>query len=402
MQSSSRLLMVTREHLADRRYGLGRSITPIQTALEQQGWHVRYLCQHDLTAADLAKRQQYLRYFNHVPLLRHHMGRRLMLGAWAERLQMGWLAAEIAHKEQYRFVHLHDPWLATGFAWAYRRLGLKGVYWGVTQHGFGCYSRATHDDGLIQGPRAQRWLRRLEARTLDAAHWVVAPTQLSLEQLARDLALPSIPHHWHAIPHARPELSVPSRDDARQQLQWDKGAFYILAVGRIVPLKRFDLLVTACAALAARYPQLRLCILGEGHRDHLYAQASAAGFADRLFCLSTEDVSPYLAAADLYISTSATESFGLANLEALVAGTASLCTAVGGVPEVVGAGAQLIHGEQTVLQQAIEGFLQQPTHLAYWQQCAKQHAQQWPDKQQIGAAYAALYQTVAANHSTTT
>lgn len=69
---------------------------------------------------------------------------------------------------------------------------------------------------------------------------------------------------------------------------------------------------------------------------------------------------------------------------------------------MVGAGAQLIHGEQTVLQQAIEGFLQQPTHLAYWQQCAKQHTQQWPDKQQIGAAYAALYQTVAANHSTTT
>lgn len=400
MQSSSRLLMVTREHLADRRYGLGRSIAPIQTALEQQGWHVRYLCQHDLTATDLAKRQRYLGYFNHMPLVRHHTGRRLMLGAWAERLQMGWLAAEIAHKEQYRFVHLHDPWLATGFAWAYRRLGLKEIYWGITQHGFGCYSRATHDDGLIQGPRAQRCLRRLEARTLAAADWVVAPTQLSLEQLARDLALPSIPHHWHTIPHARPELSVPRRDDARQQLQWDKEAFYVVAVGRIVPLKRFDLLVAACAALAPRYPQLRLCILGEGQRDHLYAQASAAGFADRLFCLSTEDVSPYLAAADLYVSTSATESFGLANLEALVAGTASLCTAVGGVPEVVGAGAQLIHGEQTVLQHAIEGFLQQPTQLAYWQQCAKQHAEQWPDKQQIGAAYAALYQTVAANHTT--
>ena len=54
-----RVLMVTREQLADRRYGLGRSLLPVVEALTAQGWTVPYLCQHDLQPAQLAKRQQW-------------------------------------------------------------------------------------------------------------------------------------------------------------------------------------------------------------------------------------------------------------------------------------------------------------------------------------------------------
>src|SRR6185369_8891531 len=88
-----------------------------------------------------------------------------------------------------------------------RRAGNHTIRWGLTQHGFGSYAQATHEDGLIQGPRTQTWMRRIERWITARAGWVMAPTALSLAQLARDLDLPSRPAHWHHVPHARPALT---------------------------------------------------------------------------------------------------------------------------------------------------------------------------------------------------
>src|SRR6185436_13772839 len=56
-----------------------------------------------------------------------------------------------------------------------------------------------------------------------------------------------------------------------------------------------------------------------------------------------EMVAPLLASADLFLLTSATESFGLSALEALATGVPVIATNVGGVPEVVR------HGETGML-----------------------------------------------------
>ena len=51
----------------------------------------------------------------------------------------------------------------------------------------------------------------------------------------------------------------------------------VIAVGRLVPVKRFDLLLEALIALKARHPDLEAIIVGEGYkRDELEAQRYAA------------------------------------------------------------------------------------------------------------------------------
>ena len=385
------VLMVTRELSGDRRYGLGRSLMPVVQTLQGRGWRVRYLCQEDLPDSAKAARSRWLARLGRLPGLKGVPHRQLILGALAERLQMGWFAARTVREEGFTCVYLHDPWLACGFWLGLKFLGLRGVRWGVAEHGFGCYSRATHEDGLVQGPRVQRWLRRLETFVLARANWVTAPTQLSLDQLARDLALPSNPSHWQSIPHASLQMELPSREEARRVLGWSDGDIYVLGVGRLAYLKRFDVLVDAWVKLACSYPSIHLQILGGGDSQNLQRVADVAGVGNRIHFVVVEDVKPYLSAADVYVSTSATESFGLANLEALVAGLPCICTAVGGVPEVMGQGAWLIPVEQRALQSALDELVTQPLQRKAWSVRATTQARQAPDIETVTNFYAELF-----------
>ena len=385
------VLMVTREMSGDRRYGLGRSLMPIVDALVAQGWRVRYLCQEDLGAGSKDKRSRWLTRLCTLPGITKRSRVQHVLAALAERLQMGWFAAQTAKIDGYKAVHLHDPWLAFGFWLGYKRFGLQGVRWGITEHGFGCYSRATHEDGLVQGPRTQRWLRQLESFVLRRAHWVTAPTQLALDQLARDLALPFNPSHWHAISHAAPVMTLLEREVACKLLGWSPQDMHVLGVGRLVPLKRFDIVVAACAELANRYTSLQLHLLGDGDQLSLQQLADAAGFGNRIHFATVEDLSPFYSAANVYVSTSVTESFGLANLEALVAGLPCICTAVGGVPEVMGHGAWLIPVEQRALVAALDELLSKSTQRQALSERARAQAQHAPSLESVVEQYVQLF-----------
>src|SRR6185369_7940363 len=117
------------------------------------------------------------------------------------------------------------------------------------------------------------------------------------------------------------------------------------------PLKCFDRIVRACAAQGD--PRIRLVLLGTGDSAGLQSLAHDAGFGAQLRIDATDDVAPYFHAADIYLSASSTESFGMANLEALCAGLPAICSAVGGVPEVVGDGAWLLPNDVETLARAL-------------------------------------------------
>jgi len=383
--------MVTRELAADRRYGLGRSLLPVVEGLQQRGWEVRYLSQQDLSTKQIEARKRWLSILTPwLPFLQLP-SRQALLAAWLERLAMGWYAASVAKQKNYNRVHLHDPWMAIGFYWAARLMKLNDVRWGITEHGYGSYSTATHQDGLIQGPRLQRLFRQWEAFILNKADWVVCPTDLAIAALERDLCLPSKPAHWHKISHARPTLKLTSRKQARKQLAWSEGSIYVLGVGRIVPLKRFELMLTACINLAAKCPNLYLCILGEGSVQPLIAQASKAGFSDRLIMTSTDDVGLYFSAADIYINTSSSESFGLANLEALSSGLPVLSVATAAVPEVMGDGAWLVSSQEHALTSSLGTLIEDNSLQKFWSMRGLAHARQWPNANQVTDQYVALY-----------
>jgi glycosyltransferase involved in cell wall biosynthesis len=392
-----RILMVTRETGPDRRYGLGRSLTPVVDALQAQGAHVRYFCQEDLGAADLERRQVWWQRLSTLPLIRGRDVRLAMVRAWLERLQVGEAAGKLALADRYSHVHAHDPWIACGIWWSTRGYGGRNIRWGVTQHGFGSYSLATHADGLTQGPAAQRWLRRIEAAVVNRADWVTAPTRAALEQVARDLCLPAMAAHWHCVPHGRPDIAAPAgtqRADARARLHWREDEMIVVGVGRLAPLKCFDRLIDACAD--QRLPALRLVLLGGGDPAPLITQAAARGFANNLQITTVDDVTPYLHGADIYASASSTESFGLANLEALCAGLPAICSAVGGVPEVMGDGAWLVPNDVASISGALRALIADAALRGHWSERARARAAKWPTHDAIAAQYLDIYRAAMA------
>ncbi|MES2785093.1 MAG: glycosyltransferase family 4 protein [Pseudomonadota bacterium] len=389
-----RVMMVTRETGPDRRYGLGRSLMPVVEAMRARGIAVRYLCQDDITSGQLQYRENMIRRFSTWPGLRRRADWMAIVRAWIERLQVGVTAARLAREEHYTHVHAHDPWLALGVWFGLFGSG-KRVRWGVTEHGFGSYSMATHQDGLTQGPWMQRLMRRIETTVLARADWVIAPTQACLVELARDLCVASPPRHWHAVPHARPavEPGAPEkREQARALLGWRADEFVVLGVGRLVPLKCFDRVIEACAEVAKEFPSLRLVLLGGGDPAELKAVAASQGFAHRVEFAFVDDVTPYLHAADVYVSASSTESFGLANLEALCAGLPSICSPVGGVAEVVGDGAWLVPGESAALANSIAALARDASLRQDWARRALARSGSWPAASEITKRYVEIYQ----------
>ena len=384
-----KLLTVTRERDADRRYGLGKSLAPLFGELEARGVRCVYLSLEQMGVRGVRWQRRLGRVLSRLaaPLL-PGTDAFAVIGGTIQRLNMGRLAARYAAREGITHVHCHDPIIAAGYRWAARLTPGCRARWGVTEHGFGCYAQAFRDEGVAIAPWLMRRLRAWERRTLLAAHWVVTPTGVGRERLLRDLAIDRLPDHFAVIPHPRPPMALPARRAARAELGWAADGLYILAVGRLVALKRFDRLIEACAALPDR---VRLVLLGDGEREALAALAEARGLGGRLLFAAADRVAPYYAAADLYVSTSATEAFGLANLEALGAGLPALCTAVGGVPEVVGGGGWLIGGDCGGLESALDTLVSDAEERRRWAERARARAAAWPAPAALVERWLALY-----------
>lgn len=391
--SDIKVLMVTRERTEDRRYGLGKSLDPVVKALVDKGAKVGYLTQEDAGSHGWSIVRRVHRWLTLllVPLLRGTEAPGLVWGV-LERVNMGRLAAKVARLEGYTHIHCHDPLIAWGLSWFLRFQRVEQrPRWGVTEHGFGCYAQAIHEDGAKLGNHVMRAMRAWEASILKAADWVVCPTHLGLRQLQRDLSLPVLQRHFQVIPHPRPRFPVVDRRMARSKLGLPPDAWVWLAVGRLVPLKGFDLLLDAFARLRSdpEHPVF-LCIAGGGDDASLMRRAENLGVASRLLIEETDHIAEFYAAADAYISTSRTESFGMANLEALYMGLPVLATVAGGVTEVLGAAAVFLPFD------APDAWAIQMTRCQHdsglrEDLARRARARDWPDADRIASAYLALY-----------
>ena len=388
---SIKVLMVTREDSLARRYGLGKSLIPIIDELRHQGVDVGYITQDDAGAKSVeALRAWHSRLNRFVGWMFRETDFYSLSWGLLERFNMGRLAAKVAQEHGFTHVHCHDPIIAAAYRWFARFRQRRLREYGVTQHGFGSYTQAFHEDGAVLGAGVMRWLRSRERRALAKADWVLIPAQCGAEQLARDLGHYPVPAHWRVIPHPRPAVSVHDKMQARTQLGWAPEAVYIIAVGRFAPLKRLPDLVRACASVKGK--DWRLILVGDGDREELRALAESLGIGERVDFAVTDDIGIYYSAADVYVSTSSTESFGLANLEALIAGMPALCTAVGCTPEVLGSGAWMIPPENLpALTSALQSLLDDPGLREFWSRQARAWTAAWPGPGEVAAAYLAMY-----------
>jgi glycosyltransferase involved in cell wall biosynthesis len=161
----------------------------------------------------------------------------------------------------------------------------------------------------------------VDMRIAPAARIMVVPLGLDLERFAT----------------ARDDAA---RQSARSMLGIPADALVIVAIGRLVPIKRLERLIDAFAVVAGRVPGSLLYLVGDGsERVTLQARVSAAGLLDRVTFVGWSGSTPdWYAGTDVVALTSDREGTPLALIEAAAAGRPVVATDVGGVADVVADG----------------------------------------------------------------
>jgi glycosyltransferase involved in cell wall biosynthesis len=189
------------------------------------------------------------------------------------------------------------------------------------------------------GPTTERAYRSIEALLARRSDCLIGVSQATVDDLVRLGVAPStkfrvVPLGLDLEPFARVEVAERSR--LRAELGIGEDEVVATFVGRVVPIKRVDLLLRA-AALARRRVPLRLLVVGDGElRPRLEAQARELGIADVVSFLGYRRDLPAIAtASDVAVLTSANEGTPVSLIEAAAVGRPAVATDVGGVAEVV-------------------------------------------------------------------
>lgn len=127
-----------------------------------------------------------------------------------------------------------------------------------------------------------------------------------------------------------------TRARMRAGLGLDERTIVIGSVGRLEPVKRFDVLLEAVSQIPARV-DLVVVVAGEGtRRQALMRHAAALRLAGRLRLLGHhEQAGEILQAFDVYVQSSDSEGIPNAVLEAMACETPVVATDVGGTREVI-------------------------------------------------------------------
>ncbi|MGH8590177.1 MAG: glycosyltransferase family 4 protein [Gammaproteobacteria bacterium] len=176
-------------------------------------------------------------------------------------------------------------------------------------------SERTHPPQLPLGPQWEA-LRRFTYGRLAA---LVALTQESAEWLRTHTRA----HRVRIIPNTAPwPLAVEAPRLTPETTHLADHRHVLLAVGRLHEQKGFDRLIEAFAALARKYYDWDLAILGEGpQRPALESQVLAAGLDGRILLPGRAgNVAEWYEAADLYVMSSRFEGFPNTLAEAMAHG----------------------------------------------------------------------------------
>lgn len=384
-----RILFVSRVQPGDERYGLAKSLRLVADALQKQGVASAQFGINGLPAKTRAHAERWASRLYRWPrrLLPNYEDHGL-LGQILQCIQLGRHAVRTARRDDYSHLHLQDAAIGLGvlLANAWRR---KKPTWGITQHSFDCTTEAIHQYVMPLPKRVKQFWLKVECQVLKRAAWVVFLSERSRQATAQQLGI-AVPAHWRVIPHPLPHLQLPDRQAARAALGWQEHEKIILAIGQIIPMKGFNELLLASAYQNDK-ENIRVVVLGEGHKEALLYHAASLEVQCSATCV--EDVGPYLAAADLYVSASQTESYGFANIEAVLAGMSAVCTAVGAVPEILqDSGVHLTGTDARSLAAGITQALQEDK-AAMARLRAGWRKRQWSDEQ-IASTYIDMYRNM--------
>lgn len=166
---------------------------------------------------------------------------------------------------------------------------------------------------------------------------VVAPSRSAvrvMRKLGVTCPIEIIPNGVDLEAFREPRLSP-----TRAELGIGEDEQVLISVGRLGPEKNVAFLLRALAGICQLIPGTSLVLLGEGlEKDSLRDQAHRSGIADRVKFIGqvTYDKVPgYIAIADLFVTASMAETFGMAAVEAMAAGLPVIGISSPGIGDVV-------------------------------------------------------------------
>ncbi|MGH7522566.1 MAG: N-acetyl-alpha-D-glucosaminyl L-malate synthase BshA [Gemmatimonadales bacterium] len=237
---------------------------------------------------------------------------------------------EVAKREQLDLMHVHYAIPHAATAWLakqmllHERLDMKIV---TTLHGT--------DITLVGQDPSYYTLTKFSIEQSDA---VTAVSSYLREETYRAFGCGQC--DLRVIPNfiATADYHPPTDDSFRKKLA-PPGHRVLVHVSNFRPVKRVGDVVKIFAGVRQKIPAT-LVLVGDGpDRDAAEHEADGLGLRkDVRFLGKVENVGDVLRGADLFLLPSATESFGLAALEAMACAVPVVASAAGGIPEVVGDG----------------------------------------------------------------
>jgi len=224
----------------------------------------------------------------------------------------------ILRRRMVQALHCHDFTAAVIGTVSARLLEIPSM---MTLHGSTYYTERWHRRSLLG------WAARM-------SDGVVAVSEAVGERLTRELSLGQ--EAVEVIPNGT-SMARGDRERGRRALGVAEGELAILSVGRVIPIKGFDILTRAAPLVDPSGQSVRFLVAGEGReRAALERMNRAMAGGPRVeFLGMRNDIPDLLAGADLFVMPSLAEGLPMALIEAMAAGLAVVATRVGGIPEVV-------------------------------------------------------------------
>jgi glycosyltransferase involved in cell wall biosynthesis len=230
----------------------------------------------------------------------------------------------VLRRRRVEALHCHDFTAAILGTLAATMTGIPSV---LTLHGGHHYREK----------KLRRWLLRRAARRSAS---VIAVSSETARQLTHDLSLH--PEEVQVIPNGTPMVSGEA-ERGRRILGTCPDTVTVLAVGRLIQVKGFDILSRAARLLQGTDARTRMVVAGDGEErrvlEGMNEEDSTGGQLS--FLGMRDDIPDLMAGADIFVMPSRSEGLPMALIEAMAAGLPVVASSVGGIPEVVEHG---VHG----------------------------------------------------------
>ena len=166
--------------------------------------------------------------------------------------------------------------------------------------------------------------------------------------------------------------------------------FRLCGVGKLMPNKRFDMLLRIHKRLLEQGYSLQTCLLGDGpKRGELERFVRENCLEDSVTFLGYQkNPYKYVANCDLFVCTSIAEGFSTAATEALIVGTAVCTVEVSGMKEMLGANNEygiVTESNEEALYRGIKSLLDDPELLAHYKKQARLRGQTFSTQNTVKA-----------------